>query len=420
MLYVSHQTGNRNVRGILGAAFDADWLGRFFVTLDLGGLVRFSKVLPVGLMNELQRRVFAGIPADLIASHGATEALAIVTERLPLTRNLGLTKRYRAVGFLKSHDRWAAARLGALPARSAVYAYPCGALSTFQRARAAGATTVLEFTQAHWSFAASILEEEAQINPAWRFALPEPAALRERAKREDAELDLADAVVCPSRFVLRTLPHTPRHTLVAGYGCPAPTERRARVSAPSQPLKVLFVGALSQQKGLSYLFDAMSMMGPAAELTIVGSAGEYDGPRLREAIGRSRWHPSLPNAAVRALMREHDVLVLPSLSEAYGLVVGEALSEGAPVIVSENVGAADLVEHGRNGFVVPIRDGEAIAAALTLMLDRDRLAMMSAAAYETAESAPESTVWRETLSWVRSIVDAPNADGGLVGSSVGP
>ena len=405
MLFVSHQTGNRNVRGILGAAMEADWLGRFFVTLDLGGLAGISNALPASLAGELRRRVFDGIPSNLIASHGWVEAAAIAAERLPLLRDLGLTFRYRTIGFLKSHDRWTAARVRRLPPQSAVYGYPCGALSTFQAARDAGALNVLEFTQSHWSVAAAILAEEAQINPAWRFAIPQSAVLHERAEREDAELDLADALVCPSRFVQRTLPRTPVNTLVAGYGCPAPTKRRERLSGKAEPLKVLFVGALNQQKGLSYLFDAMKQMGSAAELTIVGSAGRSAVGPLRDFIGASRWHETLPNAAVRALMREQDVLVLPSLSEAYGLVVGEALSEGLPVIVSENVGAADLIDHGRNGFVTPVRDSEAIAAALTLLLDRDRLGAMSAAAYATAEAAPETAVWRDTLRWVRSIAE---------------
>lgn len=415
MLFVSHQTGNRNVRGLLGAAVEADWLGRLFVTLNLSGLASVGGILPRSVASELQRRMFTDVPADLIASHGWVEAAAIAVERLPLIRRLNLTDRYRTIGFLKSHDRWTARRVRRLPPGSVVYGYPCGALSTFQSARAAGGLNVLEFTQSHWSFAAGILEEEAQINPAWRFAIPETAVLKERAEREDAELELADAVICPSRFVQRTLPRQPAFTRVMGYGCPAPTQRRGRLSAKGEPLKVLYVGALNQQKGLSYLFDAMAQLGSAAELTVVGSAGRSALPRLREVIGASRWHVSLPNGAVRALMREHDVLVLPSLSEAYGLVVGEALSEGAPVIVSTNVGAADLIEHGVNGFVTPIRDSEAIATALTLLLDRDRLAAMSAAAYQTAEATPEAAVWRETLGWVRSIAEglSPSPASGL-------
>ena len=404
MLFVSHQTGNRNVRGILEAAIEADWLGQYFVTLDLSGLAGISDRLPSSLAEELRRRMFADVPAALISSHGWTEALAIAVERMPVIRRLSLTHRYRAIGFLKSHDRWTAARLGKLPPGSAVYAYPCGALASFRAAERSGAVKVLEFTQAHWSFASAIMDEEAEINPAWRFAIPTSALTLERSGREDAELELADALVCPSRFVERTLPQRPVNSRIVGYGCPAPALLRERPSDARGPLKVLFVGNLMQQKGLSYLFDAMDKVGSAAELTIVGTLRQAPGRELADRLEGLRWYPSLPNPAVRALMREHDVLVLPSLCDAFGLVVSEALSEGAPVIVSTNVGAADLVEHGHNGFVVPIRDSDAIAQALLALRDPDRLAAMSAAAYETARKNPESGMWGETVDWIRSLV----------------
>jgi glycosyltransferase involved in cell wall biosynthesis len=59
--------------------------------------------------------------------------------------------------------------------------------------------------------------------------------------------------------------------------------------------------------------------------------------------------------------------VIPSLADSYGLVVSEAMSAGLPVIVSENTGMADFIVNGREGFVVPIRDSEAIAARLTFL-----------------------------------------------------
>jgi glycosyltransferase involved in cell wall biosynthesis len=77
-------------------------------------------------------------------------------------------------------------------------------------------------------------------------------------------------------------------------------------------------------------------------------------------------------------MMESDVLVLPSLCEAFGLVVSEALSCGLPVIVTPNVGAGDLICDGREGFVVTLFSAEAIADRLnTLNQDRELLAAMS-------------------------------------------
>jgi glycosyltransferase involved in cell wall biosynthesis len=84
-------------------------------------------------------------------------------------------------------------------------------------------------------------------------------------------------------------------------------------------------------------------------------------------------------------MAEHDVLVFPSLAEGFGLVITEALSRGLPVITTPHTGGPDFMVDGREGFIVPIRDPDAIAERLArLAEDRDLLAAMSEAALETA------------------------------------
>jgi glycosyltransferase involved in cell wall biosynthesis len=67
------------------------------------------------------------------------------------------------------------------------------------------------------------------------------------------------------------------------------------------------------------------------------------------------------------------------------MVVTEALACGLPVIVTPNVGASDLVQDGREGFVVPVCSADAIAERLqTLSRDRELLAAMSRNAQATA------------------------------------
>ena len=73
-------------------------------------------------------------------------------------------------------------------------------------------------------------------------------------------------------------------------------------------------------------------------------------------------------------MRNHDVLLLPSLFEGYALVISEALSQGLPVIATPNSGATESVRDGLEGFIIPIRDSHAIAQKLSLLnFDRDLL-----------------------------------------------
>jgi starch synthase len=126
------------------------------------------------------------------------------------------------------------------------------------------------------------------------------------------------------------------------------------------------------------------MMGSDVQLTIIGERFAAN-QLIDDACGRWRWFKSIPHDQVLKIMMESDVLVLPSLSEGFGLVVTEALACGLPVIVTPNVGANDLVCDGREGFVVPICSAEAIADRLhALDKDRDLLAQMSREAQKTA------------------------------------
>jgi glycosyltransferase involved in cell wall biosynthesis len=84
-------------------------------------------------------------------------------------------------------------------------------------------------------------------------------------------------------------------------------------------------------------------------------------------------------------MSRHDVFVFPSLFEGLALVQGEALSQGLPVITTSNSGGADILRDGVDGYIVPIRDSDAIAERLLAFCDdRAILQQMSEAARERA------------------------------------
>jgi glycosyltransferase involved in cell wall biosynthesis len=136
------------------------------------------------------------------------------------------------------------------------------------------------------------------------------------------------------------------------------------------------------------------------ELTLIGTRFAPNA-RVDAACGRWRWYETLSHAEVLKVMMRADVLVLPSLSEAFGLVVTEALACGLPVIITPNVGAGDLIADSREGFIVPICSSEAIADRLsTLHRDRDLLAAMSQNARATAEEK-SWTAYREN--WANAL-----------------
>ena len=72
---------------------------------------------------------------------------------------------------------------------------------------------------------------------------------------------------------------------------------------------------------------------------------------------------------VAAIMRASDIFVLPSIEDSYGLVVVEAMASGLPTIVSDHVGASEVIEPGITGLVVPAGDDEALASAIRRLAD---------------------------------------------------
>jgi glycosyltransferase involved in cell wall biosynthesis len=230
------------------------------------------------------------------------------------------------------------------------------------------------------------LSEEAERNRAFAGLLPKLQDSPSHMQWKDEELRLADFVFVASQHVRDTLSGVvPDEKIrIVSYGAPPIRPRRPMPREANRPLQVLFVGALIQRKGISYLLDAVDRLGAEVELTIVGRRFQPN-QKVDEALSRVRWYETMPHGRVLDLMEDSDVLVLPSLCEAFGLVVTEAMACGLPVIVTPNVGAADLVSDGREGFIVPICSSEAIAERLhTLHRDRELLAAMSRNAQATA------------------------------------
>ncbi|RYY17333.1 MAG: glycosyltransferase, partial [Cytophagaceae bacterium] len=99
--------------------------------------------------------------------------------------------------------------------------------------------------------------------------------------------------------------------------------------------------------------------------------------------------PSLPHAQILALMRQHDVLVFPSLFEGFGLVITEAMSQGTPVITTDRTAGPDLIAHGHNGWLVEAGNTAALQATIAELVRRPELVTQAGqAAQDTARRRP--------------------------------
>jgi glycosyltransferase involved in cell wall biosynthesis len=212
---------------------------------------------------------------------------------------------------------------------------------------------------------------------------------RRMIAREEAEYAQADAITVPSRFAARSFAESGVDAAklhVIPYGVDLSHFQR---TVPRDPgFRVLFVGQLGVRKGIGYLLTAFRRARlPGARLVFAGSPGGETRALLgADTLDDVEFTGALSRAEVADQMSRASVMVLPSIEEGLALVQAQALACGCPVIATVNSGAEDLFEHGREGFIVPIRDPDAMASALTLLYrDRDLLHAMSLAGRQRVE-----------------------------------
>jgi glycosyltransferase involved in cell wall biosynthesis len=139
--------------------------------------------------------------------------------------------------------------------------------------------------------------------------------------------------------------------------------------------RLLFVGKLSEQKGLHHLLEALARMRARPSLEVVG-AGRVDDVHLRSMArelgldDRITWRPLLPQAELAVLYREATALVIPAVEEGLGLTAVEALLSETPVVAFASGGVTDAVVHEETGLLVRPGDAAALAAALDDLMTR--------------------------------------------------
>lgn len=235
----------------------------------------------------------------------------------------------------------------------------------------------------------NILVEEMKRTRVGEFSLkaePDVALPKKNFDELSSEPHLANGWVVASTFTAQTLsehgiPSEQIHVVPYGVDGGA-FEERLRPPPIDKPFTIIFVGSLVQRKGLSYLLDAVRIISSRTVRVILCGRGILD-RGLIESYSDLNIEVNVGLGRVELVRQIHeaDVFVLPSLAEGFGHVVLEALACGVPVIATPHTCAPDVIADGVHGFVVPIRDPEAIAERLSWGVDnRAELAAMGEAA----------------------------------------
>lgn len=224
---------------------------------------------------------------------------------------------------------------------------------------------------AHIRTQARILEEE-QKRVGVLLERPTPWMI----KREEREYALVDYIIVLSSFArdsfLREgVPAEKVKVLSLGSDVrmfrPSKevVEERARRILSGEPIRVLYVGALSFQKGLWDLgILARSLASDSFRFRALGPVSREAKKFLREQRGfleiiRKKKESDLP-----IWYRWADLFVFPTLQDGYAVVLAQAQASGLPILTTTHCSGPDLIEEGKTGWLFPIRSPEAMAGRL--------------------------------------------------------
>lgn len=258
-------------------------------------------------------------------------------------------------------------------------------LRTASRLKGTRTLRIVEAVNSH------VLVQERIMNEEFRnLGLPPRGFYHRDVARRVAEIESADAILCPSEFVRDSYVEqgVPKERILkVPYGF-EPRKDIKRPEPRDEAFRVLYVGQISVRKGLRYLFQAFeALRHPNKELWIVGPRAAVTGIDDVRTPAGTKFLGVLKGEALTAAYLSATVFVLPSLEEGLGLVAGEAMSFGLPVVATVNTGTSDLFNEGIEGFRVPVRDPVAIAEKLQMLADSPELrARMSAASAERIRS----------------------------------
>ncbi|WP_374951920.1 glycosyltransferase family 4 protein [Mucilaginibacter sp.] len=376
-LIVSHPTGNANVRAAISGMYDAGILAAYYTALASFPGSWLDTLAGFGPLKEFRRRRLDERLRPLTHLTPWREMGRLFSQKMNLSALLLHEKGFFSIDSIyKSMDLHVANNLSRFSGAGAVYCYEDAALSTFQKAEKLDLQCFYDLPIGYWRAGRKLLENEAEKWPDWAATLTTFKDSAEKLARKDDELRLADRIFVASSFTAKTLLDYPTETApveIVPYGFPDVAGERTYQAKENKPLKLLFVGGLSQRKGIAEMFAAVEKLGRHVELTVVGSKTGTACPALNAALAKHKWIPTMPHHEILAIMRQHDVLLFPSLFEGFGLVITEAMAQGTPVITTERTAGPDIIRDGDNGWLIQAGNQQELQNAIENLIRRPQM-----------------------------------------------
>ena len=343
--------------------------------------------LPARMQHLLRQRSEPQLPSTavhLCAITGVATLLLDKLRRVPLSLRRA-TMRYGDAVLGRTAGRLANARSAGLLSYSyyAFDAFGCysgrGLLFQLHPHPASMRRILSAELAAHPDCAVSLQQE-------WELALPEADFQHLVQETTRAQSYLVASSFTRSTLVEHGTPYESIHVIPYGVDCSRFVPDPSRRGPTDGRLRLLFVGRINQRKGIKYLLDALRLVASdQVELTVCGRVVDD-----LEVFHAFQDHIIIrPNVSAEELVMAYqaaDLFVFPSVAEGFGQVLLESLACGLPILSTTHTAAPDLIENGRQGFVVDPRSPEQLAERINWSLaHRAELFAMRSEARQLAE-----------------------------------
>ena len=211
-----------------------------------------------------------------------------------------------------------------------------------------------------------------------RYGLKYVTGEKSFSKKIAKEYKLCDYLLVPSTFIkdslmLHGIPKDRIKVLAYGFENKTTVKSNSIISR-NQIINLLYVGQITFRKGIIYLLEAvkdLKLKNVEVTLTLIGGLDKNYLPLIKPFLSTLsiKYKEHIDNKDVLSIMKEYDLLIMPSIEDGFGIVVTEALSVNLPVISTSNCGASERIINGQNGFVIDAFSKEAIVDAVLISIE---------------------------------------------------
>jgi len=368
--------------------YKRDMLFEFHTGLAFGKDSWYFKLFsrfPGKIYNKISNRFIDDVPDRYIKRNPLIEINALLRLKLGQDEEIVLYKRNRRFQLSISDQ--------SINESDAVIGFDTSSWILAERCRKLSRKFFLDVSIAHPVAKDLVYRRIIKLYPNWKFSVKSKDY--NHIAIEETEMELAGHIVVASSFTLQTYAEhevSQEKISINPYGVDTKGFMPGKQdTAGNGPVRFVFVGSVDARKGIPFLLETWEKIAENnAELTLIGPVSEFTRNFIQTHYPSVIVKGKIPFSEVKIALPGYDVMIFPSFFEGYGLVIPEAMACGLPVITTNATCGPDIIEHGKEGFIIEPANEAQLRSAIEYFITEPKLA---------ASMGVSARLKAETMSW---------------------